>query len=181
MFVLGDLWRRLTSLRSAPARRRSGRHRASTATWSLALAALSFGPFDITLFGTKSAPEAKGSARLVFAESPFGIAVTSDGRHSYDVQLTVGGLPDPSSLGAYTAFVAWAVTTDLSRWDRLGEARNGSSTVGRAEMNKFLLVITAEATPNVSTHAGPTVLHGTSPSGWLQSFLSHPLFRGVPP
>ncbi len=28
-----------------------------------------------------------GTARLVFAESPFGVAVTADGRASYDVQL----------------------------------------------------------------------------------------------
>ncbi|MFN8581308.1 MAG: hypothetical protein U0163_10075 [Gemmatimonadaceae bacterium] len=148
---------------------------------SLAWATAWAGPFDITLFGTKSAPEAKGSARLVFAPSPFGVAVTADGRHSYDVQLTVTGLPDPASLGAYTTYVAWAVTTDLTRWDRLGEVRNGNSTVGRAEMNKFLLVITAEPNAGVATHSGPTALHGTSPSGWLQSFLSHPLFRGVPP
>jgi hypothetical protein len=46
-------------------------------------------------------------------------------------------------------------------------------------MNKFLLVITAEADSAPAEHAGPTVLHGTSPSGWLQSFLTHPLFRGI--
>ena len=58
---------------------------------------------------------------------------------------------------------------------------NGNSTFGEVDMNKFLLVITAEADSAVSRHSGPTVLHGTSPSGWLQSFLSHPLFRGIPP
>ena len=77
--------------------------------------------------------------------------------------------------------VAWAVTTDLKQWDRLGEVTNGRNTVGHAELNKFLLVITAESIATPTTHAGPTVLHGTSPSGWLQSFLSHPLFRGIPP
>ena len=56
---------------------------------------------------------------------------------------------------------------------------NGTSTVGPAELNKFLLVITAEPDSAAATHAGPTVLHGTSPSGWLQSFLTHPLFRGI--
>jgi hypothetical protein len=58
--------------------------------------------------------------------------------------------------------------------------KNGTTTVGHVDMNKFLLVITAELDSTVRTHAGPTVLHGTSPSGWLQSFLSHPLFRGIP-
>ena len=70
---------------------------------------------------------------------------------------------------------------DLKQWDRLGEVQNGTSTVGHAELNKFLLVITAEPSATPRAHTGPTVLHGTSPSGWLQSFLTHPLFRGVPP
>ena len=144
-----------------------------------ALLALPLGPFDITLLNTPQAPAAKGAARLVFAQSPFGVTVTADGRASYDVQLTISGLPAPSALGAYTTYVAWATTTELDRWHRLGTVANGSSTVGRAELNKFLLVITAEADSAPRTRTGPTVLHGISPSGWLQSFVSHPLFRGV--
>lgn len=139
------------------------------------------GPFDIPLFNTPQAPTARGNARLVFADSPFGVAVTADGRASYDVQIEASGLPNASALGGYTAYVAWAVSTDLHEWHRLGTVTNGTSTVGRAELNKFLLVITAEASATPAAHAGVTVLHGTSPSGWLQSFLSHPLFRGVPP
>jgi hypothetical protein len=139
------------------------------------------GPFDIPLFATPKAPAAQGHARLVFASSPFGAAVTQDGRASYDVQITASGLPDPSALGEFRAYVAWATSPDLTTWVRLGSVHNGTTTVGRAEMNKFLLVITAEADSAAAAHAGPTVLHGTSPSGWLQSFLSHPLFRGIPP
>ena len=146
-----------------------------------AFVAAAEGPFDIPLFATAKVPSAQGRARLVFASSPFGVAVTQDGRASYDVQITASGLPDPSTLGEYRAYVAWASSTDLATWVRLGAVRNGTTTVGRAEMNKFLLVITAEADTARAAHAGPTVLHGTSPSGWLQSFLSHPLFRGIPP
>lgn len=151
---------------------------------SLLVAALiiaAAGPFDIALLNTPKAPGAHGHARLVYARSPFGIAVTADGRASYDVQIEASGLPEPSSLGAYNAYVAWAASADLAEWHRLGVVKNGTSTVGHAELNKFLLVITAEASESPSTHGGPTVLHGTSPSGWLQSFLSHPLFRGIPP
>ena len=150
--------------------------------WLMAtVVAMTAGPFDIPLYNTAKAPTATGQARLVFASSPFGVAVTADGRASYDVQIDAAGLPDPSSLGAYSAYVAWAVTTDLKQWNRLGAISNGRSTVGRAELNKFLLVITAESIATPTAHSGPTVLHGTSPSGWLQSFLSHPLFRGIPP
>lgn len=137
------------------------------------------GPFDIPLFATPKAPTANGHARLVYAPSPFGVAVTADGRAIYDVQITAAGLPAPSTLGAFTSYVAWGVTPDLSQWRRLGSVRNGTTTVGPVDFNKFLLVITAEADSAPASHAGPTVLHGTSPSGWLQSFLTHPLFRGV--
>lgn len=156
------------------------RRLAPLAAWAVVSFTLGAGPFDIPLFSTPKTPHAKGFARLVFAESPFGIAVTADGRASYDVQLTLSGLPEPSTLGPFSHYVAWAVSTDLSNWYRLGAVTNGPSTVGRAELNKFLIVVTAEASAAPATHSGPTALHGTSPSGWLQSFISHPLFRGIP-
>lgn len=137
------------------------------------------GPYDIPLFATPKAPQATGSARLVYATSPFGVAVTADGRAQYDIQVTAASLPAPSTLGAFTTYVAWATTTDLARWERLGTISNGTSIVGHVSLNKFLLVITAEADSAPKVHAGPTVLHGTSPSGWLQSFLNHPMFRGI--
>lgn len=137
------------------------------------------GPYDIPLFSTPKAPAATGSARLVFAQSPFGIAVTADGHAQYDVQVTATALPAPSSLGAYSVYVAWAATPDLQRWERLGTITNGTTTVGHVALDKFLLVITAEANAAPKQRSGPTVLHGTSPSGWLQSFLNHPMFRGI--
>ena len=137
------------------------------------------GPYDIALFPTPQAPAAHGSARLVFAASPFGVAVTADGRAQYDIQVTAAELPAPSSLGSFSVYVAWAATPDLATWVRLGTIRNGTSIVGHVDLNKFLLVITAEADSVAARHAGPTVLHGTSPSGWLQSFLNHPMFRGI--
>lgn len=139
------------------------------------------GPFDIPLSNTTSAPDAHGTARLVFAASPFGVAVTPEGVASYDVRLELGGLPDPASLGGFTTYVAWAATTDLRRWYRLGTVGNGIHTVGRIELNKFLFVITAETDSQPAARTGPTVLHGLGPSSWLQSFVSHPLFRGIPP
>jgi hypothetical protein len=137
------------------------------------------GPYDIALHSTTAAPGAEGRARLIFASSPFGIGVTADGHASYDVRVTAARLPRPDSLGRFTAYVAWAATPDLGRWVRLGVVRNGTSTVGPVELNKFLLVISAEPDSAAAARSGPTVLHGTSPSGWLQSFLTHPLFRGI--
>jgi hypothetical protein len=138
------------------------------------------GPYDILLFPTPKAPHATGAARLVYAASPYGVAVTADGRASYDVEITAAGLPQPSALGPYTTYVAWAATPNLTQWVRLGAIVNGMTTVGPVQLNKFLLVVSAEAAPTIASQTGPTVLHGTSPSGYLQNFLSHPLFRGVP-
>jgi hypothetical protein len=145
------------------------------------VALLSLGPYDIQLHNTPKTPNARGTARLVFAESPFGVTVTADGHASYDVQLSLSGLPEPSALGPYKAYVAWGVTTDLKQWRRLGPVGNGESTVGTVDFNKFLLVVAAEPDSAATKHAGAVALSGTSPSGWLQTFLSHPLFRGVAP
>ena len=145
------------------------------------LLASRLGPFDLVLRNTETAPTAKGTARLVFAPSPFGVTVTSDGVASYDVRFDLTGLPDPGSIGAFKSYVAWVATTNLKQWQRLGTVSNGSRTLGRIELNKFLVVITAEADSAPTLRAGPTILHGPSPSTWLQSFLNHPLFRGIPP
>lgn len=137
------------------------------------------GPYDILLHPTQAAPGAEGEARLHWADSPFGVSVTAEGHARYDIRVAVRKLPPPASLGRYRTYVAWAATPDLSHWVRLGRVANGVSSVGPVALDKFLLVITAEADSAPTTHAGPTVLHGTSPSGWLQSFLTHPLFRGI--
>ena len=140
------------------------------------LRAPSGGPFDIPLFPTPAAEGVQGHARLVYAPSPFGVAVTADGRARYDVQITVSGLAAPRGTGAY---VAWDVSPDLTQWHRLGTITNGRTTLGEIALNKFLLVITAERSAAPATHGGPVVLRGYSPSIWLQQFITHPLFRGV--
>jgi hypothetical protein len=137
------------------------------------------GPYDIKLLPTAKVPGASGAARLMFSESPFGVALTPDGHSNYDAKVTAAGLPDPSTLGAFTTYVAWAVTPDLQHWTRVGTIAKTGGTVGPIDLNKFILVITAEASATPADHAGPMVLHGTSPSGWLQNFMSHPLFRGM--
>jgi hypothetical protein len=145
----------------------------------VALLTLGAGPYEFRLAPGPAVPGAQGAVQLLFADSPFGVAATADGRLSYEVRLTATGLPEASTLGPYRAYVAWEVSPDLAQWQRLGPVGNGTTTVGRAEWNKFLVVVTAEPDTAPAAHSGPTVLHGTSPSGWLQRFLSHPLFRGI--
>src|ERR1051326_2768838 len=78
------------------------------AAFTLVFPAGAGGPYDIVLLPRPAVPAARGEARLVFADSPFGVAVTADGRHVYDVRITARGLPDPASLGGVHAYVAWA-------------------------------------------------------------------------
>ena len=157
-----------------------GRRGVAALAAGLALLAPLAGPYDIDLLPTPAAPHAEGHATLIPPDSPFGIGVTEDGHATYRVRISASHLPRPDSLGRYSAYVAWAATPDLAQWVRLGNVANGIVVVGPVALNKFLLVITAEADSTATAHAGPTVLHGTSPSGWLQSFLTHPLFRGIP-
>lgn len=64
--------------------------------------------YCIELLPAAGLDDATGTARLVPAPSPFGVAVSPAGEHLYDIVFDVGGLPDPASLGPYTAYVAWA-------------------------------------------------------------------------
>ena len=157
--------------------------RVAAAALALALAgrplAAQSDSYAVPLAPTPAAGAARGQARLHYAASPFGIAVTVDGRASYDLAITLTGLPAPASLGRYGVIVAWAVSPDLSLWQPLGAVSDGTTTLGPVALNKFLVVISAETTAEVTTHAGPVLLRGYSPSIWLQSFITHPLFRGV--
>lgn len=139
------------------------------------------GPYDIILMRTSAVPEARGSARLQYAPSPFGVAVTAQGVARWDVRFTIEGLPPVATLGAYQGYVAWGTSSDLAEWDRLGTVGNGTTTRGRITRNKFLVVVTAEPDTLATTRSGPTIFHGISPSSWLQSLMTHALFRGIPP
>jgi hypothetical protein len=137
------------------------------------------GPYDILLFATPAAPQAQGRAWLVFADSPFGVAFTADGHAQYDIQIKASNLPVPSRLGKYSVYQAWAVSPDLTHWDRLGVVTNGTTKVGSVDFNKFIVVVIAASDSASTSHDGTTVLHGTSPSGWLQQMFTEPEFHGV--
>jgi FtsP/CotA-like multicopper oxidase with cupredoxin domain len=96
--------------------------------------------------------------------SPFGLSVTRDGRVRYRVKLTLSGLPDAPSLGNYGSFVAWATTPDLDPMIRLGDVRNGVNVVGPIDLERFMILVSAERRTGVTAPAGPFVLRGSSPS-----------------
>ena len=120
--------------------------------------------YCVPLLSTDLAPSALGTAVLVPPSSPFGLAVTRDGRPRYRVELTVSGLPQPASLGPYRSFVAWATTPELDPVIPLGRVSNGRNVLSEIALERFLIMVSAERSALVSRRAGPLVLRGSSPS-----------------
>ena len=120
----------------------------------------------ITLFPTPDLA-ASGSIALLPPQSPFGVAVTADGRTRHHLVATIAGLPDPRALGVYTAYVAWAYTLSLDSATKLGEVRNGRVDLGELVTAQFRILISAEQSGAVKSRAGRLVLRGTSPSARL--------------
>lgn len=109
-----------------------------------------------------------GRAELLPPSTPFGVAVTRAGAHLHHVRLTIRGLPDPSALGAFTDYVAWATTPQLDPMLRLGPVSNGIVTLGPVSFDRIFILITAEASPTPATRAGRLVLRGSSASVRMQ-------------
>jgi len=110
--------------------------------------------------------EVKARAVLGRAPSPYGVAVTADGRQRWAVTIHIDGLPAPAAFGPYRAYVAWAMTPTLESVVRLGPVRNGSTVAGEVALDKFLLMVSAEPDTTGSERRGKPVLRGMSPS-WL--------------
>jgi hypothetical protein len=138
--------------------------------------------FEIALQPTTQVRGAQGTVHLAPAPSPFGIAVTADGHYRLRATVQVDRLPAPSSLGAYTTYVAWAATTNLQETHRLGALDASGQVAGDVMLNKFMIFISAERSGDVTTWSGPVVLRGIAPSALMQNLLTHPLNNGgMPP
>lgn len=120
--------------------------------------------YCLDLHANPEAAGATGSVDLGRVPSPFGVAVTPAGNHIYELTAHIAGLPAPGSFGPYSAYVAWAATPFFDPVIKLGVVDNGINSLGRVELNKFLILITAEATVDVEERSGRLVLRGRSPA-----------------
>ena len=109
-----------------------------------------------------------GRVELAYEPGPFTLAVTRDGNQIYRPRLTLSGLPAPASLGPYTAYVAWVTTPVMSPFVRLGTVTNGTIDLPPVSFDQFVIVISAEASGDVTERTGRLVLRGGSPSTRLQ-------------
>jgi len=123
----------------------------------------------IDLFPTTRGGDAGGVIELRRPWSPFGVTVDADGRHRHDLVAWITGLPDPSTLGPYTAYVAWATPLALDPVVKLGAVHNGENRLGEVAFNKYLVWVSAEETAEVRTRAGPLVIRGRSPSSRMEA------------
>ena len=125
--------------------------------------------YCIDLFSTAAGGDAAGVVSLTRPWSPFGVTVTPEGRHRHALTAWIARLPDPASLGAYTTYVAWATPLALDPVRRLGEVHEGENDLGEVALNKYLILITAEASADVTERTGPLVLRGRSPSSRMEA------------
>ncbi|WP_420632471.1 multicopper oxidase domain-containing protein [Candidatus Palauibacter sp.] len=123
----------------------------------------------ISLFSTARAGDAQGLVELGRVPSPFGVTVTPTGHHVRELTAHIEGLPPPSSLGPYTVYMAWATPLELAPVVPLGPVANGEHGLGRVAFNKFLVMVSAEASADVTTREGPLVLRGRSPSALMEA------------
>ncbi|MDH3223458.1 MAG: multicopper oxidase family protein [Gemmatimonadota bacterium] len=105
-----------------------------------------------------------GVVELGIPHSPFGVAVDAAGRHLYDAALTLEGLPAAGDLGPYRHYVAWLTTPVFDPVINLGAVENGRQELGRIDLQKFMVLITAEDRTDGDDWAGRLVLRGASPS-----------------
>ena len=119
----------------------------------------------IALYPTPDLAPAGGTVFLRWDPGPFGVSVTRDGNQRYRLAAEIEGLPEVSTLGETTAYVAWVTTPVMRPVVRLGEVGNGSfPNLGAVAFDKFVVLISAEASPDVTRRTGRLVLRGASPS-----------------
>jgi FtsP/CotA-like multicopper oxidase with cupredoxin domain len=105
-----------------------------------------------------------GRVELGYLPGPFTIAVSSTGQLRYRPIIYLAGLPAPASLGSYRTYVAWVSPPTMYPAIKLGAVRNGSSVLPPVELEKFVVLVTAESSTRVKQPSGPMVLRGQSPS-----------------
>jgi hypothetical protein len=137
--------------------------------------------YTFPLRPTMGARGARGGGELTPAPSPFGFPVTAEGYPVYDLDLRLEGLRPAAAAAPSASYVVWLTTPELDRTEKLGAvAGAGPFRFRVSTMNKFIVIVTLEASPEVSERRGTIVLRGISPSGLMQSFASHELFNNMP-
>ena len=111
---------------------------------------------------------AAGRVELGRTPGPFTVDVSADGHLRYTPVVSLSGLARPSSLGRYSVYVAWVAPPTMEHVQRLGVVTNGRTVLPRVALDKFVILISAEASASATEMNGRLVLRGMSPSTRLQ-------------
>src|SRR5690606_38179892 len=93
----------------------------------------------ILLVPTAEFSPATGLILLERPASPFGVAVSRDGKPRHELRADIGGLP----VRPDTFYVVWLVSEFLAPVKKLGVVRNGLTQLGEVSLNKFIVLISA--------------------------------------
>ena len=134
--------------------------------------------YQFPMVSTRRVPgtgNATGVGELVFAESPFGVALAADGSYLYDFTVRFERL-NPARGGTY---VVWTTTPELDRIVLAGELSDPATFSGKVAWNKFLVVVTLEPAfdPETTMWQGPIVIRGMSRSGMMHTMAGHGPFE----
>jgi FtsP/CotA-like multicopper oxidase with cupredoxin domain len=124
--------------------------------------------YCIELIPAPTTPDVTGRVELGHAGGPFTIAVAVDGVLRYRPAFMLDRLPAPATLGAFSTYVAWVAPPAMYPITRLGVVGNGHTSLPVIGLEKFVIIVTAEAAADVTEPRGAVVLRGQSPSTRLQ-------------
>ena len=120
--------------------------------------------YCIELIAAPGIKGARGTVELAHLPGPFTVAVTAEGLPRHRLALSADGLPSPGSLGPYRTYVAWVAPISMHPVRRLGEIGNGRADLGVVDLEKFIVLVTAEPSARVPEPSARVVLRGQSPS-----------------
>jgi len=118
---------------------------------------------------------ARGTARVSFADSPFGVAVSPTGSYRQSLQIRTEALPPQSGRD----YVVWAADSELEHITRLGTIGGAAPLDATVELQKFLIVVSLEPSGDApaARWQGPIVMRGMSRSGLMHTLAGHGPFQ----
>jgi len=114
--------------------------------------------YCIELIAAPGISGVSGRIELVLPSSPFTVGLTTDGRTRYVPIASLAG------LASGPVYIAWATPPQMDTVIKLGQVRNGRVQLPAIDLEKFIVLITAERTARVRAPGGRIVLRGQSPS-----------------
>lgn len=123
--------------------------------------------------------DASGSVELSWTGGPFTESVTADGTQQWQLRFSLQDLPEAMLHGRRAGFVAWAADPTMARVIRLGVVHDGVIDLGPMALDRFLILISAEADTTVRQWRGRVILRGESASNRLRPADNYQFFLGV--